>query len=138
MPAPIINQAKVNPIIVKPPNKPIPNKPIVPNNLQKPIPKKQPKCSLRIINDKAEDREKQLVAIIVTFSHNASYDPLFSTVQQKAMEGTRVDVYQCDSLSINEVASAIAGQPKNQAGVRLSASLKEVQPDCVVFNWECC
>lgn len=59
MPAPIINQAKVNPpAMVKTVIKPIPNKPIAPKNIQKPIPNKEPKCSLRIINDKAEDREK--------------------------------------------------------------------------------
>ncbi len=60
MPAPMINQAKVNvPIKLKPANKPIASKPLPNNNNQKQVVQnKEPKYSLRIINDKIEDREK--------------------------------------------------------------------------------
>lgn len=41
------------------------------------------------------DKEKKIVAVIVTFMSGASYDHLFTSVEQKAEEGTQVLVYAC-------------------------------------------
>lgn len=40
---------------------------------------------LRIINEKPEDKEKKTVAVIITFCNGGSYDPLFTSVEQKAL-----------------------------------------------------
>ena len=61
---------------------------------------------LRIINDKPDDNEKKTVAVIVTFCNAGSYDPLFTTVEQKALEGTKVEVYACDSFYIENMINA--------------------------------
>ncbi len=65
------------------------------NNLQnvnfQETPKPQGKSGgLRILNDKPEDKDKKLVAIIISFSNCSSYDDLFTTVEQKSLEGTKV------------------------------------------------
>jgi len=32
---------------------------------------------------------------------------------------------------------AFEGKPKDDVAIRLMNSIKELDPDCVVFNWEC-
>lgn len=54
------------------------------------------------------------------------------------MEGTKVQVYSCDSLYLSFLSEAFNGNPKDDVAIRLMKSIKEVDPDCVVFNWECC
>lgn len=46
--------------------------------------------SIRLLNEKEEDKGKKVVAVIVTFCTGGSYDSLFTTVEQKSMEGTKV------------------------------------------------
>ena len=41
-----------------------------------------------------------MVAVIVTFSSGSSYDHLFTSVEQKAEEGTQVLVYSCQSAAV--------------------------------------
>jgi hypothetical protein len=52
----------------------------------------------RLLNVK--DPTKQIAAIIVTFCNGQSYDQLFTSVEQKTMEGTQVLVYSCKAQSI--------------------------------------
>ena len=52
---------------------------------------------LRILNDKPENKDKKTVAVIISFCNSSSYDNLFTTVEQKSIEGTKVEVYACDS-----------------------------------------
>ena len=92
---------------------------------------------LRIINDKPDSKEKKTVAVIVTFCSGNSYDRLFSTIEQKAMEGTKVEVYACDSLYLEKLINAFDGKPHDEVAERLMKSIGEVDPDCVVLNWEC-
>jgi hypothetical protein len=94
--------------------------------------------SLRLLNDKAEEKDKKVVAVIVTLCSNGSYDSLFTSVEQKSMEGTKVEVYACDSHYLQALAQAFEGKPKDDVAIRMMQSIKKVDPDCVVFNWECC
>ena len=66
---------------------------------------------LRILNDKPDSKEKKTVAVIVTFCNGSSYDRLFSTIEQKAMEGTKVEVYACDSNYLENLIHAFEGKP---------------------------
>ena len=58
---------------------------------------------LRILNDNPDDKEKKTVAVIITFCNGGSYDQLFTTIKQKAIDGTKVEVYACDSLYLNSL-----------------------------------
>lgn len=49
--------------------------------------------TIRLLHSKEESKDKEVVAVIVTLHSGGSYDELFSTVEQKSLEGTRVLVY---------------------------------------------
>lgn len=106
--------------------------------MQAPYQQQQANNGLRIINDKLEDKEKKVVAVIITFCNGSSYDHLFTTVEQKAIEGTKVEVYACESLYLPSLVEAFNGKPKDDVAIRLMDSIGKVDPDCVVLNWECC
>lgn len=76
--------------------------------------------------------------MIVTLCTSGSYDNLFTSVEQKSMEGTKVEVYACDSHYLKQLTEAFDGKPKDDVSKRLMESVKKVDPDCVVINWECC
>jgi hypothetical protein len=65
------------------------------------------------LNSKPEDDKKETVAVIVTFEANGTYDALFSSVEQKAEEGTKVLVYQCSCYSIKQISEAFDGKFAN-------------------------
>lgn len=62
--------------------------------------------SISLLNEKEEDKGKKVVAVIVTFCTGGSYDSLFTTVEQKSMEGTKVEVYACESNYLAELVNA--------------------------------
>jgi hypothetical protein len=95
-------------------------------------------ATLRILNDKPENKDKKTVAVIITISNGSSYDGLFESVEQKAIEGTKVEVYACNAYYLKSLIEAFEGRPKDDVAVRLVKSVGEVDPDCVVINWECC
>lgn len=49
--------------------------------------------------------------MIVSFVNGFSYDSLFTTVQQKSQEGTKVQVYACGAASVSEILKGIKGEP---------------------------
>jgi hypothetical protein len=67
-----------------------------------------------------------------------SYDHLFSSVEQKSLEGTRVLVYQASCHYIGSLIKAYEGNPQDDTAKQMMNYIKELEPDCVVFNWECC
>eukprot|EP00930_Biecheleria_cincta_P080965 TRINITY_DN694_c0_g1_i2.p1 TRINITY_DN694_c0_g1~~TRINITY_DN694_c0_g1_i2.p1 ORF type:complete len:624 (-),score=91.78 TRINITY_DN694_c0_g1_i2:199-2070(-) len=87
-----------------------------------------------------------LVGVIVTISDGTSYDALFTQVPQVAGEGQRVATYGASPASLPHLISALSGnqvQERLPGNLyrnlrRLVADVTEVQPDSVVFNWECC
>ena len=60
--------------------------------------------AIKLLNDKAEDKDKTIAAVIVTFCSGGSYDGLFTSVEQKSIEGTKVQVYRCNSLYITSLS----------------------------------
>lgn len=49
------------------------------------------------------DKEKKVVAVIISFVSGSTYDSLFTSVQQKVEEGTQVLVYSCHSGSLKDI-----------------------------------
>lgn len=52
---------------------------------------------------KPAEENKKIVAVIISFMEGASYDNLFTSVEQKAEEGTQVLVYSCNSNSVKNI-----------------------------------
>jgi hypothetical protein len=91
-------------------------------------------------------QDDELVAVIVTVCSGPSFDPLFSQVPQLAGDGKRVSTYAVSASSLSHIADELAGNPAQARRPtalhrnlrRLVADIRAVQPDSVVFNWECC
>jgi hypothetical protein len=87
-----------------------------------------------------------LVGVIVTISDGTSYDQLFSQVPQLAGENERVATYRASVASLPHIVGELLGNPPqgNRPSSlhrnlrRVIADIRQVQPDSVVFNWECC
>lgn len=69
---------------------------------------------LTLLNNKEEDKNKEVVAIIITLHTSASYDHLFTSVQQKSLEGTRVLVYAGDSYYLTKLMQAFEDNPQDE------------------------
>lgn len=80
----------------------------------------------------------KVVAVIVSFVNGSSYDHLFTSVDQKAEEGTQVLVYAAQSPSVSEILRGLRGQSEDAVVKELTDHIKSLDSDCVVFNWECC
>ena len=87
------------------------------------------------INEKEEDQHKKTVAVIVSFISHNTYDSLFTQVEQKVMEGSKVEVYAADSFYLDDMISAFNGRPTDEVAVKLMKSISELEPNTVVFNW---
>ena len=68
-------------------------------------------CVLKLLYDEPEDQNKKTVAVVVTINHNMSFDKLFTSVKQKAADGTKVEVYSCNSFYLDSLIQAFDGQP---------------------------
>jgi hypothetical protein len=66
-----------------------------------------------LLNNKPEDKDKKVVAIIVTFSSGSTYDHIFASVEQKSLEGTKVLVYRCHSNHISKLLDAFDGKEQD-------------------------
>jgi len=60
---------------------------------------------IRLLQPKSAD--KKIVAVIITFKNGESYDQLFTSIEQKTLEGTQVLVYECDSYSVEAIHKAM-------------------------------
>ena len=94
------------------------------------------KASVKLL--KAVDKEKKIVAVIVSFVSSNSYDHLFTSVEQQAEEGTQVLVYSVSSNSVKMILEAFEGKVEDEVVTSMVDQIKELDSDCVVFNWECC
>jgi hypothetical protein len=93
----------------------------------------------------APREDEELVGVIVTICDGSSYDPLFSQVPQLAGEGRRVATYAASPGSLSHIFNELSGNPAQSRSSDLHRNLRHllldiqtVQPDSVVFNWECC
>jgi len=92
-----------------------------------------------------DDKEKPVVSVIVTVCGGISFDTLFQTVKQVAPEG-RVVVYkalpECEPFILKkfrgEEVVESCDERTNTALIELFSNIKSVDPEAVVFNWECC
>ena len=82
-------------------------------------PPSQVGSSIKLLSNKEEDKDKKVVAVIVTISNGASYDNLFTSVQQQSQEGTKVQVYSCQAGYINDLISAFDGEPKDETATQM-------------------
>jgi hypothetical protein len=81
----------------------------------------------------------KLAGIIINISEGTSYDPLFTRVQQKSAPGTRVIVYHCCYENLELVSEEMRGIVSRKPVIgRILNEMKEIDPDCTIFNWECC
>lgn len=81
----------------------------------------------------------KIAGIIINISEGTSYDPLFTRVQQKSSPGTRVLVYHCNYENLELISEEIRGiRSKKPVISRILGEMKEIDPDCTIFNWECC
>jgi hypothetical protein len=85
-----------------------------------------------------------VVSVIVTIYSSSSYDDLFRSVPQISSEG-RIRLYSLDLHSIGHLLKLFNGQnldgidPQNaETAKELIKDIQEVDPDCVLFNFECC
>merc|ERR1712054_469641 len=91
-------------------------------------------------------QDDDLVAVVATIKSGHSYDPLFSQVPQLAGEGKRVAVYEISTSALQYIYGELSGNPVHQGRSselnrnlrHLMRDINAVQPDSVVFNWECC
>jgi len=94
----------------------------------------------------APREDEELVAVIVTICSGGSYDDLFGRVPQLAGDGKRVATYAVSGSSLPHIAGELSGnrvQDRRSSELhrnlrRLVADMRIVQPNSVVFNWECC
>ena len=94
---------------------------------------------LQLLHADKQTEEEKLAAVIVSLSSGGSYDKLFTTVEQKSLKGTRVEVYKGNSQCVTELMKALTGgEPSEEIYRQLVESISQVDKDCVVFNWECC
>jgi hypothetical protein len=87
------------------------------------------------------DPNLSLVAVIVTIYESSSYDPLFRQVPQKSDDG-RISVWECRPSRLADVLRKLkTGETQESDKPELGELIKEIQevdPENVVFNWECC
>ena len=74
----------------------------------------KPSSALTLLNQKKENADKKVVAVIVSFVCNSTYDELFTSVEQKSDEGTKVLVYSCSSRYLPNLIKMLEGAPTNE------------------------
>jgi len=91
-----------------------------------------------------DDETLPVLSVILTMYSGSSYDDLFRSVKQVAPAG-RVSLYTTNLESTDLLLLALQGklnEIKNEefklAAEELLKDIDSVEPDCVLFNWECC
>lgn len=95
--------------------------------------------------DQQDDKTLPVVSIIVTIYEGSSYDNLFREIKQKAPEG-RVSVYWLSPSYIEKFLQVLQNGLANVDNEKdlkedvktLIKEMNDLEPDCVLFNWECC
>jgi hypothetical protein len=94
--------------------------------------------------NQGEDTTLPVVSVIVTLYSGSSYDDLFRSIKQVAPEG-RVALYCANLESTDLLLKAINGELNQiteenfkSTAQELLKDIESVEPDCVLFNWECC
>ena len=89
------------------------------------------------------------MAVIVTLCASASYDPMFAKEKQ-IVEGGRVAVYsvQYGNMDVEHLSHCLGATEEDDTNkfdgaekrvvMQLQKDIQSVDPECVVFNFECC
>ena len=79
------------------------------------------------------------MSVIVTIFCGSSYDSLFRSVPQIAPEG-RVSVFQLQPSGLPILYTRLnTKEPSNNSIIdEIAKEIESLQPESVVFNWECC
>lgn len=108
--------------------------------------------SIKCVSKEKQNEDDELVAVVITIRYGSSYDSLFTSVQQKAPDGSHVAVYLVQDISAKDL-SDIWKQKQNTAMKDVMDRLKakyggdaenmlrdiaSIDAESVVFNWECC
>ena len=93
--------------------------------------------------------EGDVVAVIVTLCASASFDPMFAKEKQ-IVEGGRVAVYsvQYGNMDVEHLSHCLGATEEDDTNkfdgaekrvvMQLQKDIQSVDPECVVFNFECC
>eukprot|EP00816_Leptocylindrus_hargravesii_P010494 CAMPEP_0196802172 /NCGR_PEP_ID=MMETSP1362-20130617/1837_1 /TAXON_ID=163516 /ORGANISM="Leptocylindrus danicus, Strain CCMP1856" /LENGTH=410 /DNA_ID=CAMNT_0042173393 /DNA_START=1804 /DNA_END=3036 /DNA_ORIENTATION=- len=90
----------------------------------------------------------ELIAVIISIRYGTSYDTLFTDVQQKSEQGTHVNTYLVQDMDPNELLKLCCmnldekrfyiERDWGKDACDMLTDINSVDPDSVVFNWECC
>jgi hypothetical protein len=85
----------------------------------------------------------KLVGVIVTILEGSSYDAMFREVKPTTVPGERISTYSLSCLDVGKLHTLLAATsriPDDEDDVWrcLVEDVRQVPPDSVVFNWECC
>eukprot|EP01061_Rhynchopus_euleeides_P011068 TRINITY_DN2064_c3_g2_i8.p1 TRINITY_DN2064_c3_g2~~TRINITY_DN2064_c3_g2_i8.p1 ORF type:complete len:515 (+),score=213.72 TRINITY_DN2064_c3_g2_i8:24-1568(+) len=116
-----------------------------------PQPQPQPPMAPGRVSSVPQPGTGDVLAVIVSLRAHASYDPIF-TSEKQIVEGGRVAVYAIDyaKLSHGQLSFCLGMTDEESesdakfsleemhAAAALRSDMKSVDPECVVFNFECC
>jgi hypothetical protein len=101
----------------------------------------------KISQTSPSEKDLPVISLIITLCSGSSYDELFTKIQQKAPEGGRISVYSVDLASVGRLTniltnqvdlSSISDETEKQIITELLSDMKDLEPDCILFNFECC
>jgi len=92
----------------------------------------------RLFYNESEEKDLPVVSIIFTIFSGSSYDSLYSRAKQVCPEGTTVAVYSVDLNKIDIFYDYLTDQSKKSLIFDHIREIMNIEPECVLFNFECC
>jgi len=91
------------------------------------------------IKPDAAATDDKLVGVVVSIFSGCSYDPMFREVEPSTVPGERISTYSIGCRQVKLLHDyLVAAMPVPDAWAGLVEDLRSVEPDSVIFNWECC
>merc|ERR1712224_1072202 len=83
--------------------------------------------------------EEKLAGVVVSIFSGCSYDPMFREVEPITVPGERSSTYSIGCTDVKLLHDyLVAAMPVPEAWKELLEDVQSVEPDSVIFNWECC
>lgn len=92
----------------------------------------------RLFYNEIEEKDLPVVSIIFTIFSGSSYDSLYSRAKQVSPEGTTVAVYSVDLNQIDDFFEYLTNESKKSEVFDYIRGIMNIEPECVLFNFECC
>ena len=82
----------------------------------------------------------QVSAIIINITESTSFDLMFTSYPQKSTDNTCTLVYHATYQNVIEIFDCLAGKSTTKKPIlsRIVEQIKSIDPDCTIWNWECC